>query len=192
MSLRKQKARNRPSHAAPLATPTAIHVSAFHPVRPLYAVATTAIGQNVVQIYDTDKATTGSSQAPRTEIRLPRSEEVSCLVWKAGASDEAKKQKRRDSAAANNTGELVCGFKSGRIVVIEQASGETVRTLDGHSAAVTGWAADEQGHESWSCANDGKLRAWDTRTGAPSTYFPPFSLLPPPPSRIEAEPDSGQ
>jgi WD40 repeat protein len=87
----------------------------------------------------------------------------------------------------------VCGLESGKIVVIEQASGEVVRTLEGHSAAVNGWAADEQGRESWSCANDGKVRAWDIRTGQGSTYLSLSSLLPfPPLSKIETEPDSGQ
>jgi WD40 repeat protein len=147
-------------------------------VQPLYAVATTAIGQNVVRIYDTDKATAGSRQEPRTEIRLERGEQVSCLVWQAGASDGLKKRKRRESAASNTAGELVCGLESGKIVVIEQASGEVVRTLEGHSAAVNGWAADEQGRESWSCADDGKVRAWDIRTGQGSTYLSLSSPLP--------------
>jgi WD40 repeat protein len=150
-------------------------------VRPLYAVATTAIGQNVVRIYDTDKATTGSGQEPRTEIGLARGDEVSCLVWQAGTSDGPKKRKRRESSASSLAGELVCGLKSGQIVVIEQASGEIVRTLEGHSAAVNGWAVDEQGREGWSCADDGKVRAWDTRTGEGSTYLPLSPILPLPP-----------
>ena len=182
MSQRKQRPKNRPSHAAPLATPTGIHLTAFHPLRPLYAVATTAIGQNIVRIYDTDKATTGS-QEPRTEIRLARGDEVNCLAWQqqhqqpAGTSESAKKRKRGTSSASSTVGELVCGLKSGRIIVIEQASGEIVRTLEGHSAGVNGWAPDEHGHEGWSCAEDGTIRAWDVRSGECSTYpSPPLAF----------------
>lgn len=159
MSQRKSKPKNRPSLAAPLATSSSIHLTSFHPSRPLYAVATTAIGQNVVHIYDTDKAVGGSQEA-RSEIRLARGDEVSCLVWQG--SEGVKKRKRRGSAGSMG-GELVCGLKSGRICVIEQASGEIAKTLEGHGAGVNGWVVDEEG--GWSCAADGKVKCWDTRTG---------------------------
>jgi len=171
MSHKKQKAKNRPSLATPLGAPSHIHLTAFHPSQPLYAVATTAIGQNVVRVYDTDKAVTGSQEA-RSEIRLARGDEVSCLVWQGG-SGAAKKRKRKESSTNSGAGgELICGLKSGRILVIEQASGEIVRTLEGHSADVFGWVMHEEG--GWSCAADGKVRCWDPRSAACLTYNYPF------------------
>ena len=160
MSQRKRKPENRPSLSTPLAAPpssSSLHLTCFHQSKPLYAVATTAIGQNVIRIYDTDRPV----QEVRCEIRLKRDEEVSCLAW---TGYDGKKRKRVQSSA----GELVCGLISGKIHVMEQASGEIVRSLEGHTAAVTAWSVDDD--KGWSCGGDGKIKCWDPRTGSCLAY----------------------
>jgi WD40 repeat protein len=54
-------------------------------------------------------------------------------------------------------------LKCGRIYVIESASGEIVRKVEGHAASVNGWCTDEE--RAWSCGGDGKVKCWDSRTG---------------------------
>jgi len=169
MSHRKAKPKNRPSLANPLRAsshPSYLHLTSFHPSRPLYAVATTAIGQNVVRIYDTDRPVHGALEA-RCEVRLKREEEASCLAWTGG---KGKKRKRVPS-----DGEFVCGLTSGRIYVVEQASGEIVRTLEGHTAAVTDWSVDQE--RGWSCAGDGLIKCWDPQTGSCLMWPPQFYLI---------------
>ena len=159
MSHRKSKPKNRPTLSNPLVAlipSSSLHLACFHPSKPLYAVATTAIGQNVIRIYDTDRPVPGA-QDVRSEIRLKKSEEVSCLAW---AVYDGKKRKR----VRSNAGELVCGLTSGWIYVIEQASGDIVRKMEGHTAAVNSWSTDED--RGWSCGGDGKIKGWDVRTGS--------------------------
>ena len=158
MSHRKSKPKNKPSLSAPLSAPgssSSLHLTCFHPSKPIYAVATTAIGQNVIRIYDTDRPV----QEARCEVRLKRGDEVSCLAW-TGA--DGKKRKRVQASVGG--GELVCGLMSGKIYVIEQASGEIVRSLEGHTAGVSDWSVDEE--KGWSCGGDGKIKGWDPRTGS--------------------------
>jgi len=128
-------------------------LTSFHPHKPLYSVATTAVGQNVVRIFD---VRAGVAE-PRCEVRLKKGEEVSCLAWRGGD----KKRKRRQSMGEDDG--LLCGLKSGRIYVIEPASGEIVRKVEGHAASVNGWCTDEE--RAWSCGSDGKVKCWDSRTG---------------------------
>src|SRR5205809_7075601 len=118
MSHRKSKPNNRPTLSNPLVAPipsSSLHLACFHTSKPVYAVATTAIGQNVIRIFDTDRPVPGAQEV-RCEVRLKRGEEVSCLAW---TGYDGKKRKRVQSSA----GELVCGVTSGRIYVIEQAAG---------------------------------------------------------------------
>src|SRR5271155_2534404 len=126
MSHRKAKPKNRPNLSNPLNTSTpssSLHLTCFHPSKPLYAVATTAIGQNVLRLYDTDRPIPGAQQV-RCEIRLQRGEQVSYLAW---TGYDGKKRKRVQSTG----GDLICGLTSGRIYIIDQASGEIVKTLEG-------------------------------------------------------------
>lgn len=81
---------------------------------------------------------------------------MSCLAW---STSDGKKRKRVQSS-----GDLVCGLTSGRIYIIEQASGEIVKTLEGHTASVSSWVVDED--KGWSCGGDGKIKSWDPRTGS--------------------------
>lgn len=158
MSHKKAKPKNRPTLSTPLteyAPSSSLHLTSFHPSKPLYAVATTAIGQNVIRIFDTNRPVPGAQEV-RCEVRLKRGDEVSCLAW---AGYDVKKRKRAQSSA----GELVCGVTSGQIYVIEQASGEIVRTLEGHTARVNSWSVGED--KGWSCGGDGKVKGWDLRTG---------------------------
>jgi WD40 repeat protein len=160
MSYKKSKPKNRPSLSTPLAASSpssSLHLTCFHPSRPLYAVATTAIGQNVIRIYDTD----ASSQEVRVEIRLKRGEEICCLAW---TGHDVKKRKRAQYSDA----QLICGLKSGKIYIIEQATGEIVRSLEGHTAAVNDWSVDQD--RGWSCGGDGKIKCWDPKTGSCLTY----------------------
>ena len=169
MSHNKGKPKNRPTLSAPLIGPTpssSLHLTSFHPSKPLYAVATTAIGQNVIRIFDTDRPVPGAQEI-RCEVRLKRGEEVSCLAW---TEYDGKKRKRVQSSA----GELVCGVTSGRIYVIEQASGEIVRTLEGHTAGVSSWSVGKD--RGWSCGGDGKIKGWDPRTGSCLVYVDFVSL----------------
>lgn len=164
MSHRKSKPKNKPSlsnSVATLTTPSTLHLNAFHPVKPLFAVATTAIGQNVVRIYDTNRPGPGAQEI-RCEVRLKRGEEVSYLAW---TGYDGKKRKR-----AQATGELLAvGMTSGRIYIVEQALGEIVKTLDGHTASVRGWSTEED--RGWSCGGDGKIKCWEPRTGNCLLYF---------------------
>jgi WD40 repeat protein len=163
MSHKKSKPKNKPTLSAPLNGPTpysSLHLTSFHPSKPLCAVATTAIGQNVIRIFDTDRPIPGAQEV-RCEVRLKRGEEVSCLAW---AGYDGKKRKRAQSSA----GELVCGVMSGRIYVIEQASGEIVRTLEGHTAGVNSWSMSED--KGWSCGGDGKIKGWDLLKGSCLVY----------------------
>jgi len=156
MSQRKRKATNKPSHSNPLsapAAPSSLELTAFHPSKPLYAVASTAIGQNVIRLFDVDRPVPGAQEA-RSEIRLKKNEHVSCLSW---AGFDEKGQKRSSSKT-----ELVVGLSNGRIFVIDEALGEIVRTFEGHTAAVRGWTTD--GSKGWTCGNDAKLRLWDLQT----------------------------
>jgi WD40 repeat protein len=163
MSQRKTKPKNKPSLSNPISqsssSTTSLHLSCFHPSKPLFAAATTAIGQNVIRIYDTDRPVRGA-QDVRAEIRLKRDEEVSCLRW---AGYEGKKRKR-----ASTAGELVVGMTSGKIYIVEQTLGEISRTLEGHSAPVLAWTVDED--RGWSCGGDGKIKCWDVRTGSCLLY----------------------
>jgi WD40 repeat protein len=59
-------------------------------------------------------------------------------------------------------------MSSGRIYIIEQASGVIMRTLEGHTAPVRGWTVDE--NRGWSCGGDGKLVCWDVQTGSCLRY----------------------
>jgi WD40 repeat protein len=156
MSHRKTKPKNRPPLSNPLnvssTSTSSLHLTSFHPHKPLYSVATTAVGQNVVRIFD---VRAGVAE-PRCEVRLKKGEEVSCLAWRGGD----KKRKRRQSMGEDG---LLCGLKSGRIYVIEPASGEIVRKVEGHAASVNGWCTDEE--RAWSCGGDGKVKCWDSRTG---------------------------
>jgi WD40 repeat protein len=168
MSQRKSKGKNKPSLANPINAliPTSLtHLTSFHPSKPLFVAVTTAIGQNVVRIYDT-KAFGGSHEV-RTEIRLKRGEEVSCVAW---SSLEGKKRKR-----VGSSGDLIIGLKSGGIHVIDQAVGEIVTTLDGHAAEIKGWSRLED--KGWSCALDGKIKSWDIRTGSCLLYHHERSTL---------------
>ena len=158
MSHRKAKPKNRPSLSNPLkASPSSAysHLTCFPPSEPIYAVATTAIGQSVIRIYDTNRPIHGAQEV-RCEIRLKKGEEASCLAW---AGHDGKKRKR-----ANSTGEFVCGLTSGRIYIIEQASGEIIKTLEGHTAIVRDWSVDQG--KGWSCGGDGLIKCWDLRTGS--------------------------
>lgn len=162
MSQRKTKPKNKPSLSNPisqLSSTSPFRFTSFHPYKPLFAAATTAIGQNVIRIYDTDRPIQGPQEV-RTEIRLKRGEEVSCLRWTGYVG---KKRKR-----TNTAGELAVGMSSGRIYIIEQASGEILRTLEGHTAPVHGWTVDED--RGWSCGGDGKLVCWDVQTGSCLRY----------------------
>jgi len=155
MSHRKRKTTAKPSLSTPLAAAppsSSLHLTAFHPSKPLYAAASTAIGQNVIRIYDSDRPVPGA-QEPRSEIRLKKDEKVTCLAWAGGSV----KGKRRGSSARVEG--LVVGLSSGRIYVVEEAMGEIVKTLEGHTAAVSSWAAD--GEKGWTCGSDSKLRLWD-------------------------------
>jgi len=161
MSLRKTKPKNRPPLSNPLAStpplnPSSLHLTSFHPLKPLYAVATTAIGQNVVRIFDLRPGVA----EPRWEVTLPQGEEVTCLAWTGGGDN--KKRKRRQSVGEE--GKLVCGLKSGRINVIESALGEIVRKMDGHAASVNACFTDGD-NNFWSCGGDGKVKCWDPTTG---------------------------
>jgi WD40 repeat protein len=156
MSQRKRKATNKPSLSNPLsapAAPSSLELTAFHPSKPLYAVASTAIGQNVIRIFDVDRPVPGAQEA-RSEIRLKKNELVSCLSW---AGFNAKGQKKGSSKV-----ELVVGLSNGRIFVVEEALGEIVKTFEGHTAAVRGWTTD--GNKGWTCGNDAKLRLWDLQS----------------------------
>lgn len=170
MSHRKSKPKNKPSlsnSVATLTTPSTLHLSAFHPVKPLFAVATTAIGQNVVRIYDTNRPGPGAQEI-RCEVRLKRGEEVSYLAW---TGYDGKKRKR-----AQATGELlVVGLTSGRIYIVEQALGEIVKTLEGHTASVRGWSTEDD--RGWSCGGDGKIKCWEPRTGNCLLYFTPSRTM---------------
>jgi len=163
MSQRKSKGKNKPSLANPISTAVSaasIHLTSFHPSKALFAAATSAIGQNVVRIYDTDRSVVGAQEI-RTEIRLKKGEEVSCIAW---TGYDGKKRKR----VQTSSGDLIVGLTSGRIYVIEQAIGEIVKTLEGHTAQVKGWCTHEE--KGWSCAADGKIKCWDTRTGSCLSY----------------------
>lgn len=163
MSHKKSKPKNKPSLSTAFTAPpssSSLHLTCFHPSKSLYAVATTAIGQNVVRIYDTDRPV----QEIRCEVRLKRGEEVNLLAWATGY--DGKKRKRVQQSSGG--GELVCGLSSGKIYVIEQASGEILRSLEGHSAGVNGWSVDEE--KGWSCGGDGKIKCWDPRTGSCLVY----------------------
>lgn len=164
MSHRKAKPKNKPSLSNPISQPSSISpfcFTSFHPFKPLFAATTTAIGQNAIRIYDTDRPIQGA-QDVRTEIQLKRGDEVTCLRW---AGFEGKKRKR-----ANTAGELVVGVKTGRIYIIEQGSGEITRTLEGHTAPVRAWTPHED-FRGWSCGGDGKLKCWDIQTGSCLTYI---------------------
>jgi WD40 repeat protein len=165
MSQRKRKATNKPSLANPLSAtvaPSSLHLTAFHPSKPLYAVASTAIGQNVIRIFDSDRPVPGAQEA-RSEIRLKKDEQVSCLAWAAVGG------KGRKRGAGASKVELVVGLSSGRIYIVEEAMGEIVKTLEGHTAAVSSWAND--GEKGWTCGNDSKLRLWDLQTDTCLQYI---------------------
>jgi WD40 repeat protein len=148
---------NKPSLSNPLTTsiPSSLHLTSFHPSKHLFAIALTAIGQNLIRIYSTN---TPSPEIQ--EIRLRKGDVVSYLQF---FDYEGKKRKRNQV-----TGELLCGLKSGKIIFFEQASGEITRELEGHTAPVRGWSLWEE--KAWSCAEDGKLKCWDIRTGSLLSY----------------------
>lgn len=117
-----------------------------------------------MRIYDTNRG--GGQLEARTEIRLKRGDEVSCVVW--SGQDGKKRKRAHSSSSLSPAGDLIIGLKSGRIYVIDQAIGEIVKSLEGHTAQVKGWSTFEE--KGWSCATDGKIKAWDIRTASCLEY----------------------
>ena len=163
MSQKRSKPKNRPTLSNPLknSPPSSFQrLTSFHPSKPLFAVATTAIGQHVLRIYNTERPVPGAQEV-QCEIQLKKSEKVSFITWMVY---DGRKRKRAEETTVGGVGELVVGLTNGQIYLVEQASGEIVKTFNAHTARVRDWTVD--GQKAWTCGDDGKIKCWDPRTGS--------------------------